>query len=127
MGDAAAQPVEAPDDESVAGAKGVEEPLEFGAGATDSGGVIGVDPLATGLLERADLEIRILVEGGHTCVADAHVAITLGNSLAVDCVIAMLFARQNGRLSRSIEEVSATLHKGSFLHRPKTGPQCSAS
>ena len=50
VGDAAAEAVEAPDDEGVAGAKGLEEPLELGALTTYTRGVLGVDPLATGLL-----------------------------------------------------------------------------
>lgn len=57
----------------------------------------------------ADLQSWVLVNRGHSGMGDSRVAITLGISLAVDCVIAMLIATQKGRQRRRCEGPAATL------------------
>lgn len=51
--------------------------------------------LESDLLESADLERRLLVDSGHTGVADLHVAVALENSQAVDCVTATFLSSGN--------------------------------
>ena len=80
VGNATPQPVEAPDDQGIVGAQGIEALLDLGAVAADAGSVPGVDLLATGFLESADLQLGFLVDRGHSGVADAHIAVTLENS-----------------------------------------------
>ena len=69
VGDAAAEPVEAPDDEGVVGAQGIEEAVELGALAAAAGSVIGIDAVAAGVLQGIDLQLRVLVSGGDAGVA----------------------------------------------------------
>ena len=71
----APQPVELPNDESVAGP---EEGDHFGqsdAFVLDTAGDVGEELLAAGLLERVLLEIEVLVLGRDTRIADEHPAL----------------------------------------------------
>ena len=95
----AAQAVEATDDQGFSCAKRLEEAIELRASAFESGGVLGADALALSLLEHEDLLSRVSVNLGHQCVPDAHVAFTLENSSAVDCVTATLLSRGKESLS----------------------------
>ena len=58
------------------GAMGLEEPIEFGPFAAETGGVLGVDLLAEGLFERTELQCPVLIDRGDADITDAHVAVT---------------------------------------------------
>ena len=96
VGDAAAEAVEAPDDEGVAWAEGIEEAVELGALAAAAGSVIGVDAVAAGVLQGVDLQLRVLVSGGDAGVAEAHVSQTLRNIRKDDCIIERFSELGNG-------------------------------
>lgn len=73
--DAAAEAVEFPDDDLVAGAQLVDHALELGAVRGGSGGVLLVDPFAPGLLQCVALQGGILVVRADPGVSDPHVSI----------------------------------------------------
>ena len=102
VGHTAPQPVEAPDDERVAGAQGLEEAVEFGALAAAAGSVVGVDAVAAGILESGDLKLRILVSGGDAGVADAHVTQTPRNIRKDDCIIEWFSEVESGGQRRGL-------------------------
>ena len=61
MPEGAAEPVEFPDDQGVAGAELVQEQLEGGAVGAGAAGGLGEHPVAAGTLEGVDLELGLLV------------------------------------------------------------------
>jgi hypothetical protein len=70
MPQGAAEPVQFPDDQGVAGAQLVEELLEGGAVGAGAAGGLGEHPIAAGLLQGVDLESRLLVGGGDAGIAE---------------------------------------------------------
>lgn len=60
----AAEPVELPDHQGVAGAELVEDGGELGAVGAGAAGAVGEHAVAAGLGERVDLEVGVLVGGG---------------------------------------------------------------
>jgi len=68
--DGAAEPVEAPDDEGVAGAELVEELVEFGSVLQGPGHGVDEHAVAACCVERIDLQRRVLVGSGHACVPE---------------------------------------------------------
>jgi ABC-type sugar transport system substrate-binding protein len=57
----AAEPVQFPDDQGVAGAKLVQELLEGGPVSAGAASRLGEHPVAAGTLQGVDLELRLLV------------------------------------------------------------------
>lgn len=70
--------------------------------------------LVVGLFECTDLERRILIDYGHSCIADVHVAVTLEKTSAADCVTAMLIISEKEHLSPRSVGAAAMQRKGSF-------------
>jgi hypothetical protein len=66
----AAEAVQFPDDQGVAGPQLVEELLEGGAVGAGAAGRLGEHSVAPGTLERVDLELGLLVGGGDAGVAE---------------------------------------------------------
>ena len=66
----AAEPVELPDDQGVAGAQLVQELLEGGAVGAGAAGGLGEHPVAAGRGEGVDLELGVLVGGGDAGIAE---------------------------------------------------------
>jgi hypothetical protein len=64
MPQGAAEAVEFPDDESVAGSQLVQDLLEGGAVGAGAAGRLGEHPIAAGTLQGVDLELGLLVGGG---------------------------------------------------------------
>ncbi len=69
MAEAAAEAIEAPDDEHVAGAHVIERAVELGPVLERSGGDVLEDTLAALARERVELEVEVLVAGGYPGVA----------------------------------------------------------
>lgn len=72
VGEGAAEPVEAPDHDDVAGAGEAAEGFELGAVIESAGGAVGEDPLAAGGGEGVGLKRRVLEVCGDAGVADEH-------------------------------------------------------
>jgi hypothetical protein len=70
VAEGAAEAVEFPDDQGVAGAQLVQELLEDRAVGAGAAGGLGEDPVAAGALEGVDLEVGVLVGGGDAGVAE---------------------------------------------------------
>jgi hypothetical protein len=70
MPQGAAEAVQFPDDQGVAGPQLVEELLEGGAVGAGAAGGLGEHPVAAGALEGVDLELWLLVGGGDAGVAE---------------------------------------------------------
>jgi hypothetical protein len=64
MPERAAEAVQLPDDQSVAQPELVEELLEGGPVGAGAAGGLGEHPIAAGGLQRVDLEVGLLVDGG---------------------------------------------------------------
>jgi hypothetical protein len=60
----AAEPVELPDDQGVAGAELVQDLLEDRAVGRCAAGGLGEHPVAAGAIQGVDLQTRLLVAGG---------------------------------------------------------------
>jgi hypothetical protein len=58
-----------PDDQGVAGPQLVQELLEGGPVGAGAAGGLGEHPIATGVLEGVDLQLRVLVGGGDPGIA----------------------------------------------------------
>jgi len=70
MPQGAAEPVELPDDQGVAGPQLVEDLLEGGAVGAGAAGGLSEHPIAAGGSEGVDLELGVLVGGGDAGVAE---------------------------------------------------------
>jgi len=66
----AAQPVQLPDDQGVAGAELVQDLLEDWAVGAGAAGGLGEHPVAAGRGKGVDLQVRLLVGGGDASVAE---------------------------------------------------------
>jgi hypothetical protein len=66
----AAEAVELPDDQGVARAELVQDPLEDGAVGAGAAGSLGEHPIAAGSTEGVDLELGVLVVGGDAGVPE---------------------------------------------------------
>jgi hypothetical protein len=64
-----AEAVEFPDDEGVARAQLVQDLLKGGSVGAGAAGGLGEHPVATGALQRVDVELRLLVGGGDAGIA----------------------------------------------------------
>jgi hypothetical protein len=78
----AAEPVELPDDQGVAGTQLVEHLGEDGAVGAGAAGGLGQHPVAAGALEGVDLELGLLVGGGDAGIAEQ---VTHAESVAELC------------------------------------------
>jgi hypothetical protein len=81
-----AEPIEAPRDERVAGAEVVEAGLELGATADRPRAYFLVDELAPGLLERVELQRKVLTAGGDSRVADQRLVVAHGSAILCDAM-----------------------------------------
>ena len=113
--DAAAEPVEAPHDEGVVGAKNLEEAFELRPLLDAPGSVIGVDAVAAGVLEGCDLQFRVLVDGGDAGVADAHEQKPLETFSKPIVSLRKLMFTELALSGAGRGGGSATSQKGSFL------------
>jgi hypothetical protein len=66
----AAEAVELPDDQGVAGAQLVQDLLEGGSVGAGAAGGLGEHPVAAGSLQGVDLELGVLVGGGDAGIAE---------------------------------------------------------
>jgi hypothetical protein len=66
----AAEAVQLPDDQGVAGAQLVQQLLEGGPVGAGAAGRLHKDAVAAGALQRVDLEVGLLVGGGDASVAE---------------------------------------------------------
>jgi hypothetical protein len=70
MAQGAAEPIELPHDQGVAGAQLVQQLLEGGPVGAGAAGGLGEHPVAAGGSEGVDLELGVLVGGGDAGVAE---------------------------------------------------------
>jgi hypothetical protein len=70
MAQGAAEPVEFPDDQGVAGPQLVEELFEGGAVGAGAAGRLDKHPVAAGGLQSVDLQLGVLVGGGDAGIAE---------------------------------------------------------
>jgi hypothetical protein len=70
VAEGAAEPVELPHDQGVAGAELVHDGGELGPVGAGAAGPVDKDPVAAGLGEGVDLEVGVLVGGGDAGVAE---------------------------------------------------------
>lgn len=68
----AAKPVQSPDYERVALSELLQAPLKLGTRVGRAADLFLIDFFATGFLELVELEVEVLVAGGHPGVTDAH-------------------------------------------------------
>jgi hypothetical protein len=69
MSEGAAEAIQLPHDQGVAGAQLVQELLEGGPVGAGAAGGLGEHPAAAGALQGVDLELRVLVGGGDAGIA----------------------------------------------------------
>ena len=70
VAEGAAEAVQFPDDQGVAGPQLVQELLEGGSVGAGAAGGLGEHPVAAGALEGVDLEVGLLVGGGDAGIAE---------------------------------------------------------
>ena len=108
------QPVEFPDHEDIALTKVIQELVKFRPVPSSTGGLLAIDALTSGRLERGHLGGSVLVIGGDASIADLHCS----NVSPLLIPVQYLFATDKPAKSLENGVGPVLLHNRPFAHPP---------
>jgi hypothetical protein len=130
----ATQPIEAPDDEDIAGSQMVECGSQLGTVRFCARERVGEDALTAGRLQRVTLERESLVEGGNASVADLHSPNIVSQPISKDKRRGMIKQHVHDRRSMARRSVPQVVHSSVGVapassvtppQRTRSGVRCS--